>query len=103
MDSDLGLRATPAIAPGTWWLVAALCILLVMAWLMLRKKQANQGHQGYTHQRFPLGQHCYLITIEAHGKRHTLYESQRGLIELQQGSCNQENFTDGKADGSTSS
>ena len=67
----------------SWMIVGIFCLLLLALWLFVKRKQNQPQNDATLHRRFPVGQSCYLITIETQGKRYTVYESPQGLVQLE--------------------
>lgn len=93
MLTELGLRSQGIINNTTWLVVVIFCCCLIGCWVFLQKKSKTNRQNIIKHQRFPLGQSSYLITIERNGKVFSVYESPKGLVLLdsqsieEQGKC----------------
>jgi hypothetical protein len=82
MSSELGLRAEDPINPVSWLIIGLLCLAMVIIWLYVKRKNLDQSNSSISHQRFPLGGQCYLISIQFEGSTYKLYETPRGLVQL---------------------
>ncbi|GGI67651.1 hypothetical protein GCM10007978_01650 [Shewanella hanedai] len=82
MKNELGLRVDDPVSPVSWIILGVICLITVIIWIYIKQKKLDPSNLSTSHQRFPLGGQCYLISIETEGKKYKLYETPRGLIKL---------------------